>query len=294
MRGWGAAGLGFVLAAIVAAPAAGQQGGGGTMAVGAGGPEMPLWEAGLFAGVGWIASYPAASDGQVRVLPVPYLIYRGDTLRIGDRGAVRARETFLDSRLELDVGIGGAFDVNSDEVAARRGMPDLDYLLELGPQAILHLRPEADQHQVDVALQLRGVLSSDFSNLRYQGTVLNPEILFMRQRFAQDDIGLYASLGLLWGMDGLNDYFYEVDPQFATATRPSYQARNGYLGTELTLGLGYRVGSRGNIFVGGQLGYFGGSANRKSPLHRRDVNFSVGVGFAWSFLQSEQTAPVAR
>lgn len=51
----------------------------------------PLWEAGIGGFAGSVPDYPAAGQNTFRALALPYLIYRGDILRVGgeeNRGAI--------------------------------------------------------------------------------------------------------------------------------------------------------------------------------------------------------------
>lgn len=259
-------------------PALGQEGRGG----------QPLWEAGVLAAGGWVADYPASGEGRWRGLPVPYVIYRGETIRIGDKGAIRARKTFMDDRLEIDLGLGGAFDVDSDDNDARAGMPDLDFLFEVGPSIDYRFLPAKSPVQVQASLEVRAVLSTDFGGVDYQGFVVNPQLSVVNRSVGGSPISLFASIGPIWGFDGLGDYFYTVEPRYARAGRPAYAADDGYIGTEVSLGLSYRVSDRLRAFAGGQVGYFGGAANEDSPLFKEDVNYSVGIGLNWVLYQSGQ------
>lgn len=252
----------------------------------------PLWEAGVLAAGGYVSHYPAASDGQFRALPIPYIIYRGDTLRIGDQGLVRARTELADERLELDIGLDGAFDVDSDNNAARRGMPNLDLLIEAGPKATWHMRPKTDPLQVNLSLEVRAVISAEFVSFGYEGMTVTPEISAFDREFLGTRLMAYGAIGPIFGYDGINEYFYQVDAAYATPDRPAYRADSGYIGTETTVGLAYPVTERLLVFAAAQIGYYGGARNEDSPLHRDDWNVNAGAGLRWSFWQSEQRVPV--
>ncbi|MFM2043096.1 MAG: hypothetical protein RLY86_1672 [Pseudomonadota bacterium] len=257
-----------------------------------GGGEKPLWEVGLFGGAAWLPDYPAASQGQFRALPLPYVIYRGDVLKIGDRGLVRA-EADVGERWELDIGLSGSFDSDSEDNTARQGMPDLDLLLEAGPAVSYHVMPRSSPIQLDIGLEIRAVISAEFVGLAYEGISINPKLSVVHTDLLGDGSGtaLYASLGPVWGYDGVNEYFYEVDRQYATASRPAYEAEEGYIGTRLNIGLSRTLNPRTRIFAGTQIGYYGGAANEDSPLFREDWTVGFGAGITWSFWQSEERAP---
>ncbi len=247
----------------------------------------PLWEIGVVGGGGYLPDYPAADENHVNGLALPFAIYRGEIFRLGDRGA--ARGIIVDEGgFELDLGLDAAFPVDSDNSDAREGMDDLDFLLEVGPRLTYHFLPPGDRNELDVALALRAVLSTDFSNLRYQGLTLAPSLAYRRNDFLLEDMRAVVSVGPLFGFDGLNDYFYRVAPAEARPGRPAYEADNGYIGTELGTGLSWAIRENLRLFGGVQLGYWGHAANDKSPLHRQDLTIGVGGGLRWSILTSER------
>ena len=99
-----------------------------------------------------------------------------------------------------------------------------------------------------------------------------------------------SSIGSSFATKKLHEYFYRVEPRFATATRPAYEADGGYLGSDITLGLSYGITDRVRAFVGWRVGYYGGAANEDSPLFRQKVSSSIHVGFTWSIYQSDTRA----
>jgi outer membrane protein len=84
------------------------------------------------------------------------------------------------------------------------------------------------------------------------------------------------------------DYFYDIAPQFATASRRAFDADAGYLGTRFSFFLRWHVARHLSLFRTVQVGYFEGATNDDSPLFRSKVNVGVGFGFTWSIYQSRQ------
>lgn len=247
----------------------------------------PLWEIGVVGGGGYLPDYPAADENHVNGLALPFAIYRGEVFRLGDRGAARGI-VVDDGGFELDLGLDAAFPVDSDNSDAREGMNDLDFLLEAGPRLTYSFLPPEDRDELDLALAVRAVFSTDFSNLRYQGLTVAPNLTFRRNDFILDDMRAVLSVGPLFGFDGLNDYFYRVAPGEARPGRPAYEADDGYMGTEFTAGLSWSIRENVRLFGGFQFGYWGQSANEDSPLHRQDLTVGFGGGLRWSFLTSER------
>ncbi|MFM2044626.1 MAG: hypothetical protein RLY86_3202 [Pseudomonadota bacterium] len=247
---------------------------------------LPLWEVGVGAGGGWLPHYPGSDEGSLRAIGAPYVIYRGDVFRVGDEGIARGR--VVNTRLiEFDISLDGSFDAESDDNDARRGMPDLDFLAELGPQLIVKLHRSAAE-EVDLAVQARAVLSSDLSNLNYRGLVYQVRLSYESQDFLGSGIGLVANAGPIFATGRLHDYFYAVDPAHATAERPAYDADGGYIGTEAFLGTFYKATDQLTLYAGAQVGIYSGAANKDSPLFREDLTAGILAGFTWSFWQSER------
>ena len=65
------------------------------------------------------------------VVPVPYVVYRGDILK-ADREGARA-VLFDTERLDFDVSVAATAPTHSSENEARQGMPDLAPTFEFGP-----------------------------------------------------------------------------------------------------------------------------------------------------------------
>jgi outer membrane protein len=94
--------------------------------------NLPLWEAGVGAAAFSTPAYPGADERSNRGLVLPFLIYRGKTFR-ADQGGIGARLLNTD-KVEFDIGFSGSLPARSDDVDARRGMPDLGTLVEFGPR----------------------------------------------------------------------------------------------------------------------------------------------------------------
>jgi outer membrane protein len=254
------------------------------------GRDQPLWEIGLVGGGGWLPDYPAAGQNHWNGVALPYAIYRGDFLQLGERGIVRG--LFVDLRhFEFDLSADAAFPVDSSDNRAREGMPDLDTLFELGPRLIYKVLPRGSGQELDLSLAARAVLSTDIVNWRYQGVVINPSLTWRDGRFLDGDLSLVAGINPLFGLDGLNRYFYQVKPRFARPGRPAYNADPGYIGTEITLGASWSPFERVRLFGGIVPGFYKGSANEGSPLYRDDFTIAVGGGLRVTLFQSERRVP---
>ena len=87
----------------------------------------------------------------------PFPIYRGRILRIGDESGkpVRTR-IFRRDRIKIDLDFGLNFPVDSDDVDARTGMPDLDLLAEIGPEVEFQFNENMMGGETFLAFQARG------------------------------------------------------------------------------------------------------------------------------------------
>lgn len=249
--------------------------------------RQPLWEAGIAGAVGTTPDYPGSNEYQVRVLPFPYFIYRGSIFRSDENGA-RVR-TQVQSNVELDVSGGASFASNSSTSGPRAGMPDLEYLLELGPKLKITLdRPTPDMRWL-LELPVRAVISSDWRHWGYQGVVFAPDIAFLDRRVFGSAWTGYFDIGPEFTTARYQQYFYQVDPQYALPDRPAYDAHGGYFGSFLELGLSRRLAHHLRVFGYARIDDYAGSRSESSPLFQTKMGYTTFVGLSWSFWQSKET-----
>ena len=239
-------------------------------------PNVPRWEAGLAAGGGYLSDYPGADQSHLRGIVVPVLFYRGPILRV-DQSGIRGR--FLNTPdLELELTATAAFDARNND--ARAGMPELDYLFGVGPQLIykgLHAFGAPSLH-----LKLRALMSTDLHRIDERGFSIDPELRWHFRPLAGAPDVLTVSLEATFASRGLTRYFYAVEPGQATATRPAYAARAGYLGSEATLTWSRQLSPGLRWFVSARGQSFHGAANADSPLLRSRFNLGAGAGLVWT------------
>ncbi len=249
---------------------------------------QPLWELGAGAGGGWNPDYPAADENSFNGIPFPYIVYRGDFWRVGGReGIVRGR--FLNTdRYEFDLSMSGAFPVDSDDNEARRGMPDLDFLIGIGPQLKVKLFENPEKNNLSLNLQLRSVFSTDIKSVATRGYVFNPKFVYRHKNLTDQKLRLFLSAGPIFATRKLMDYFYKVGPEFETPTRPEFNPEGGYLGSQISLGFSTRRPKKFRFFLGTSIGIYKGATNEDSPLFRDDLTVGVFGGFIWTIWQSKQ------
>lgn len=256
--------------------------------------QLPVFEAGIAGGGGWLPAYPASDQNRWRGLVVPYVIYRGDIFRADDNG-LRARASLFEG-IELSFSAAGGFNGSSRDISAREGMPDLEWLGEIGPNLRFTLWRGTDAAQprrVAFETPLRAVFSTDWSSISFRGFTFAPELAYEHVSFLAPFARLRLSAGVLFGTDRYAEYFYQVDPDHARPGRPAYDAQAGYVGARASLSYRLPLSERLSVVAGGRIENFSGAANAGSPLYRKEWNFSVVAGFAFSFWRSEARVDVA-
>ena len=245
--------------------------------------SSPLWELGAGAALVSFPDYRGSAKQRNYVLPLPYVVYRGDVLQI-DRDRVRGL-LFKTERVELDLSINGSVPVRSGNNPVRRGMPDLDPTLEIGPSLNFLLAQDPLRYKLSLKLPLRAVIASDFHHVHSAGVLANPQLNLDMQMEQGWKLGLVA--GPLFGNRGYHNYFYSVAPQYANAGRPAYEAPGGYSGAQFIAAASKRFD---RMWVGAFVKYdnIDHAAFEPSPLVERHNNLAVGFGISWVFAQSAQ------
>lgn len=245
--------------------------------------QLPLWEAGAGATVLNFPDYRGSDERQTWILPLPYVIYRGDFLK-AERGSVRG-EFYKDERFEADISLNGSIPVKSEDNSARRGMSNLDPTLEIGPNLTVTLL-RSETMRVNLRFPLRAVLATDFSHVRDQGWVFQPQLnVDFHDALPTPGWNLGFAAGPLFGNQRHHAYYYSVAPQFATPARPAYEAAGGYGGLQFIGAVSKRFA---HYWVGGfvRADSLAGAVYADSPLVRQKHSLATGVAFAWVFGRS--------
>ncbi len=254
-------------------------------------PDEPLWELRIGASALYGPAYPGSSENKTNGVGAPLFIYRGRKVRFGEFGVARAI-TAETKKLELDISLDAAY--SAEDAKARAGMPDLDYLFQIGPQVVAHLYDtgwtENGRTELIGFAPVRGVAHSDFKSIGHAGFLAEPSIMFRRQYPGQLRTSWNARIFASIADENLMDYWYSVDPQYATISRPFYDAKGGYLSTALNVSWTRELTEDFQIFITYQGRYFGGSANRDSPLMEKDFTNAISFSFVWKALKSKRPA----
>lgn len=257
-------------------------------AVPAGADHLPRWELGAGVAGLHLPDYRGSDESRDYFAPFPYVIYRGERLRVSEEG-IRGL-LFESDTVALDLSVAAAVPVDSEDNAARRDMPDLDPAFEIGPVLKVRLAGNAEKRSYwELNLPLRAVVATDFADSTDIGWIFNPHLDYVRNfPMAGGRLRLVASWGPLWASEKYHDYYYQVDPAYATAQRPIFNARSGYSGHRFLVTLGKRLNSR--MVLGAFLRYddLRGTAFEDSPLVKRKESLMGGVALTWIFARSDE------
>lgn len=245
--------------------------------------ELPLWELGAGVGVVSMQDYRGSDQRQTYVLPIPYVVYRGDVIQV-DREKIRGL-LYKSDRMELDVSLNGSIPVKSENNAARQGMPNLDPTLEIGPQLNVFLSGNAkSDYALTLRLPVRSVQAMDGLQAQNAGLIFSPVLNLDLKPGNGWNVGL--SGGPIFADKQYHEYFYSVDAQYAKPDRPAYEAHGGYSGTQFIASMSKRYP---HFWLGAfvRADSLQGAAFEDSPLLKQKYAVSGGFGISWVFAQSK-------
>lgn len=250
--------------------------------------ETSLWEYGAGFGYVHFEHYPASNQFSNLFLPFPTFQYRGRILRADDREGTRAYLLKSD-RWSFELAGGGYPALDSGTNDARRGMEDLPWMAQLGPQLVVKLT-----HDLEFKIAVFQAVSSDFVNTKTAGAVFDGRLEY---RWIRDFAGWRfvvpgqahgkLTLSLKGGDRQFLSTYFEVPLMQSTSARPSYEAKAGLLGSELAYFQSFRSG-RAAFYLGAAIADYTASSNRESPLHKSDRNVTYLVGFTYVLGESER------
>lgn len=249
--------------------------------------ERPKWELGIGSVFFTQPDYVGSDEYRFRAIPFPWFIYRGSTIRL-DRESIQAK-IFGTDFVRLDLSASGQVSVDSDDCNLRHGMPDRDWMAQVGPALRFKVAHSDDGRQVlDVEVPLRVALAIDLDNFSYEGLVASPKLQY---RYEPEDWRFEANAGLEFGNNDYNEYYYGVAPVFATASRPAYGAEGGYAGVRLSAGVSRYFGP---FYAGVFARYINldGATFEDSPLVGSENAFIGGIAIGWVWFKSDEMVPV--
>lgn len=243
--------------------------------------EKPKWELGVGLGVLSLPHYRGSDQRSEYAAPIPYVRYNGKRLKVDKEGG---RFYFYNGEdINVDISTAFALPVDSEDNRAREGMTDLDPIIELGPRVEFKLYQSEDKNiRFRFAIPLRAAFATDLSHTQTIGWVFSP---YLQLRYFNTGWESAISVGPTWASEEYHDYFYEVAPQYATTTRPAYNAQAGYSGSRITLTLSKRFNK---LWFGLFAKYdnLNDTVFIDSPLIKQNHSYMVGAALSWVFKKS--------
>ena len=241
--------------------------------------DLPLWEAGFGAAALSLPDYRGSNERHPYLLPLPYLVYRGDRLKV-DREGLRAR-LFDNDRLDLNLSAAANFALRSRDNVARQGMPTLYPVVEVGPELIYKIIGEKrSSMQLDLRVATRAAFAVGGGRVAFEGWVTTPYLRLDLPNAGGSGFEASFSAGPLFGDRRYHDYIYGVAPQFATPSRGAYEAKAGYAGFQLLAGASRRFG---DVWFGAFVRFdsLRGAAFEPSPLEQSSRYVAAGLAVSW-------------
>ncbi|MHA1539415.1 MAG: MipA/OmpV family protein [Alphaproteobacteria bacterium] len=256
-------------------------------------PQKESWKIGMSAWELFMPDYPASEEHKTRILVLPYLEYHSAIFHSDEKGLLRG-EFIQEDWVNIEFSAKGSLPSDSSENYARRGMPDLDWLGEIGPKLTFNLispRREDDLN-LDFNIPLRAAFSTNFRGGSFRGFLSDPGFFIERKKI-DGHTTLQISLTSTFATEKLMDYFYEVDTPYVIDNdpipqdnRPAYNAKEGYLGSQLLMRLSSITGGIENVaYI--SLHDFNSAKNNDSPLFKKRFNAMIGYGIVIPFASSK-------
>ncbi len=251
--------------------------------------QLPLWEVAFGGGVLSAPHYRGSAESSSYPHPFIFPVYRGKRVKSdesGIRGILLAGQ-----KARLIFSIDGGLPVRDDD-SAREGMPRLGAVGQIGPMLRIKLWERPQNHQTLILdLPVRAAFAVN-SGIEHIGYTAFPKLVY-RRRFGLLDskwkMGLTA--GLLWADEKYHDYYYQVDPEFATPTRPAYDAGGGFNGSRLISTFYHRDDKKFLSFYA-LYDNVSGAAFEDSPLVTAHDGLTAGFVVSWFLAKSRQRVEV--
>ena len=252
--------------------------------------DLPKWELGLGLADVSLPDYRGSDERRQFVVPTPYLVYRGDTVK-ADREGTRA-QLWSVGDAHLDIYLGGSLPVSSSRNQARTGMAPLQSVLDIGPALDIKLSESADERRL-IKLRVPAfyglTLSSPRRGLGWQS---NPAIhVYDRDVMGWSGWNSSVATGPMFATGQRNAYLYNVKDSEATPERPAYRSHGGYAGWMLSASLSRRFEQ---FWVGAYARYenLSNASYADSPMVRSRQYLAGGLAFIWVLGESSERVSV--
>jgi len=238
----------------------------------------PRWQFGLGLGSQTLADYRGSSYYQTQFLPIPFVMYTGEYIKI-DRDGARGEYRWSD-QLEFNISADAALNGDSEDNPLREGMPQLNSAFEIGPSVNWAFAGSTMNDGWSLRLPLRSVYTFGSEGFGHQGFTFSPKITWRKKLF--DHWVTSLNLGPMWASQDYHDYYYSVAPTYATTTRPEYQAQAGYSGFMGKISIKRNFG---HYWLGAfiRADVLNGAVFLDSPLVEEKTSGSIGLAAVYLF-----------
>ena len=220
--------------------------------------------------------YRGSSDSSTYLVPIPYIKYRGDVLRVdeGIQGVVFETSDWLFT-LSADF-----LPPADDDTPERDGMDELDAIFEIGPSLNYRfLQLQNSAWWIDLPFRFVYALESKPNSI---GQTFQPRLSWRKPATRLGEWKLHFLVGPVYSSSEYHDYFYSVEPDEASASRRVYDAEGGFSGYRAEFTYSKRIGK---YWLGGFLRYdsLRDSEIDDSPLVSEKESWLGGIALAWVF-----------
>lgn len=252
----------------------------------------PLWE--LAGGVGYISipRYPGSIQSKDYFIPAPVFHYYGEKIQI-DKGKISS-QIFKNERIHIQISADGTPPVDSDEIDARIGMPDLDATIQIGPSFDFRINNPKSDNDWSFKLPLRLSIATDLSHFDDRGFLLNPKLKFERQINSSSGYKKFQfTMATVFASRRYLNYYYGVDAEFSTTSRSSYEPVSGYAGAYISAGISHKIGPW-QWSAYSRVRWLNNTNFKSSPLVTTKQEKQIGLLLIYTFAQSSRQAPHTR
>ncbi len=245
--------------------------------------EKSQWELGIGLAVLDIPFYPGSSQSKTYVVPVPHVLFRSEKFEV-DNGL---QATFLKTpKIRIDLSADFGVPVNSEESTARQGMPNIDLVLQIGPSVEITLAGgRFKPSHTRLELPVRMAVATDFRSAQQVGWIFEPRLTYETRRPDKTGFAYLFSGGLRFATEKYHDFYYQVDPAFATPLRPAFDAKQGYGGLFIDAIANWRTDHL-IYFAFVRYQNLSGATYVDSPLVEQTDYFFIGGGLTWVFARN--------
>ncbi len=203
--------------------------------------------------------------------PMPYIYYQGEKIK-ADNGIINGK--FFDSRfLSIQLTMSAGPRVEQEENDARQGMPELLWNMGIGPMAVIHII-RSDNFILQIEHAIRREFETDFSYTRGFGTT---NVTYLTIGMKGETWSFEYAIGKLHGDQDYHNYYYGIEPEYATADRPIYNATSGNSGIVQILAIKKQLGDF-MLFPFARYDNIENAVFTDSPLVKKERYLMVGIG----------------